>query len=609
MRGDIALPLQSGHDIRVEHVFKAKKNLTANEFIELFCELVVSRLCIIVKQRECLPNLKEGIASIIFASSKCSDILELIVLRNIDVHPGCGANPMLWCEIGHMQFVDSASVAEAAANSASDTMAAAPVVAYLANKDSNQFLSREYCLSLANNIESKVKLRDEGYSQLLTEVHKFADVISEFNNMVSSIPPMVTLTQSNELKLKFDEGSIMSKLWIMNLGGNERLAKAEVQGENRNESQNINKSLLTFGDVISALSRITALNRFRHVDEEKTKAISLFEKVMDLIDAIEDEVKWVEDLIRGITDGNIFDLGFAQFAEVFSNEGMSFFVSCQNLVPRPWVIDDLDVAMGMCVRSACGHSGALDHGRMGVNQQQNNRVNYWLSRLRSTMKFSTKEITFDQHLQYTLQGGIDKRTGVIGLSFGPKGRNVVLDKCGSPKVVNEGVKFGKAIELPHDIGIVGEAQIREVFSKTNDFEGDRTTNTLKKGSECTREILIFGLFGIREIHRLVMGAVENLLEKSTKVQLLDDTVVPLDNSSRNYIVQALHEMSTSALKPLNDTLVLKLANIGIAMSISKIENISIRWECAAAFKQVPTFKFFSLVDKANFHGGSIVMNP
>ncbi|KAM1791218.1 hypothetical protein PS2_034875 [Malus domestica] len=53
---------------------------------------------------------------------------------------------------------------------------------------------------------------------------------------------------------------------------------------------------------------------------------------------------------------------------------------------------------------------------------------------------------------------------------------------------------------------------------------------------------------------LVKGDVENLLEKSTKVQLLDGTVVPLDDSSRNYIVQALHEMSTSALKPLNDAL-------------------------------------------------------
>ncbi|XP_048448081.1 calcium-transporting ATPase 4, endoplasmic reticulum-type-like [Pyrus x bretschneideri] len=54
----------------------------------------------------------------------------------------------------------------------------------------------------------------------------------------------------------------------------------------------------------------------------------------------------------------------------------------------------------------------------------------------------------------------------------------------------------------------------------------------------------------REDSLLAKGAVENFLEKSTKVQLLDGTVVPLDDSSRTYIVQALHEMSTSALKPL-----------------------------------------------------------
>ena len=33
---------------------------------------------------------------------------------------------------------------------------------------------------------------------------------------------------------------------------------------------------------------------------------------------------------------------FLKLAEVFSKDGMSFLASCQNLVPRPWVIDDLD---------------------------------------------------------------------------------------------------------------------------------------------------------------------------------------------------------------------------------------------------------------------------
>ncbi|BBH06064.1 ER-type Ca2+-ATPase 1 [Prunus dulcis] len=49
---------------------------------------------------------------------------------------------------------------------------------------------------------------------------------------------------------------------------------------------------------------------------------------------------------------------------------------------------------------------------------------------------------------------------------------------------------------------------------------------------------------------LVKGAVENVLERSTKVQLLDGTVVPLDENSKNNIVKALNEMSTSALRCL-----------------------------------------------------------
>lgn len=48
----------------------------------------------------------------------------------------------------------------------------------------------------------------------------------------------------------------------------------------------------------------------------------------------------------------------------------------------------------------------------------------------------------------------------------------------------------------------------------------------------------------------VKGAVENVLERSTKMQLLDGSVVPLDHKSRNLILDALHEMSTGALRCL-----------------------------------------------------------
>jgi len=47
-------------------------------------------------------------------------------------------------------------------------------------------------------------------------------------------------------------------------------------------------------------------------DEENAKAITLFENVVRLNDAIEDEGKRLENLVRGIFAGNVFDLGSPQ---------------------------------------------------------------------------------------------------------------------------------------------------------------------------------------------------------------------------------------------------------------------------------------------------------
>ncbi|KAB2611239.1 chaperonin 60 subunit alpha 1 [Pyrus ussuriensis x Pyrus communis] len=107
---------------------------------------------------------------------------------------------------------------------------------------------------------------------------------------------------------------------------------------------------------------------------------------------------------------------------------------------------------GVAASAIASKALVLESLRRGVNQQQNCRVNYRQSRLCYVMKSSAKEIAFDQHFQHALQGGIDKLAGVIGLTFGHRGRNVMLDECGSPNVVNEEVKFGRAIELPHNIG-------------------------------------------------------------------------------------------------------------------------------------------------------------
>ncbi|XP_073293627.1 uncharacterized protein [Primulina huaijiensis] len=113
MRRDIAMLLESRQDatarIRVEHVIREQNIMAANELIELFCELVVARLSIIAKQRECPADLKEGISSLIFAAPRCSELPELLSIRDVfqkkygkdfvsaatDLRPNAGVNRML----------------------------------------------------------------------------------------------------------------------------------------------------------------------------------------------------------------------------------------------------------------------------------------------------------------------------------------------------------------------------------------------------------------------------------------------------------------------------------------------------------------------------------
>lgn len=46
------------------------------------------------------------------------------------------------------------------------------------------------------------------------------------------------------------------------------------------------------------------------------------------------------------------------------------------------------------------------------------------------------------------------------------------------------------------------------------------------------------------------GAVENILERSTKIQLLDGSVTQLDKKTRNLVLENLQKMSTKALRCL-----------------------------------------------------------
>ncbi|KAK9999116.1 hypothetical protein SO802_018719 [Lithocarpus litseifolius] len=166
--------------------------------------------------------------------------------------------------------------------------------------------------------------------------------------------------------------------------------------------------------------------------------------------------------------------------------------------------------------------------RNGNQQKQSNRLNFRQSSSRFVVRASAKDIAFDQHSRSALQAGIDKLADAVGLTLGPRGRNVVLDEFGSPRVVNDGVTIARAIDLPDAMENAGAALIREVASKTNDSAGDGTTTA----SILAREIIKLGLLSVtsganpvsikKGIDKTVLGLVEELEKKARPVKGRDD---------------------------------------------------------------------------------------
>ncbi|KAF3784383.1 IST1-like protein [Nymphaea thermarum] len=87
MRKEIAQFLQTGQEaiarIRVEHVIREENILAAYEILELFCEFILVRVPIIETQKECPWELQEAISSITFSAPRCSDLPELMHVRNL----------------------------------------------------------------------------------------------------------------------------------------------------------------------------------------------------------------------------------------------------------------------------------------------------------------------------------------------------------------------------------------------------------------------------------------------------------------------------------------------------------------------------------------------
>ena len=90
-----------------------------------------------------------------------------------------------------------------------------------------------------------------------------------------------------------------------------------------------------------------------------------------------------------------------------------------------------------------------------------------------------KQLIFDETARASLMRGVDELGRVVGLTLGPSGRNVLLNRMWSlPVVCSDGVTIAKEVELPDVYENMGAQLVKEAASKTNDVVGDGTTTSV-----------------------------------------------------------------------------------------------------------------------------------
>ena len=89
-----------------------------------------------------------------------------------------------------------------------------------------------------------------------------------------------------------------------------------------------------------------------------------------------------------------------------------------------------------------------------------------------------KQFQSSEEARNQLMEGIDTLSKAVGVTLGPRGRNVVLGQdFGAPLVCSDGVTIAKEIELKEPFHNMGAQLLKQAASKTNEAVGDGTTTS------------------------------------------------------------------------------------------------------------------------------------
>jgi chaperonin GroEL len=175
-----------------------------------------------------------------------------------------------------------------------------------------------------------------------------------------------------------------------------------------------------------------------------------------------------------------------------------------------------------------------------------------------------KEIKFGNEARSSLLNGINKLADTVKVTLGPKGRNVVLDKGGTPLITNDGVTIAKEITLDDKFENMGASLVKQVSIKTNDVAGDGTTTATVLAQSMVKE----GVKNIaagsdpmaikRGMDKALDASVKEIQKISSKVEGKEDIARVASISANNeeigsLIADAMEEVSNDGVITLEES--------------------------------------------------------
>jgi chaperonin GroEL len=134
-----------------------------------------------------------------------------------------------------------------------------------------------------------------------------------------------------------------------------------------------------------------------------------------------------------------------------------------------------------------------------------------------------KQLLYTDDARKKLLAGAEKLAKAVGITLGPTGRNVIIDKSfGGPTVTKDGVTVSKEIDLQDPFENMGAKLVNAVAQKTSDVAGDGTTTATILALAIYQEGLRIITAGAnpmavkRGIDKGVEAATKQLTEKLTR---------------------------------------------------------------------------------------------